>query len=87
MALIKCENLKIGYEGQVILENINFDKIIEKHMTIKKDKNSDYKIYLCKFNRICYDNKFEEKYKDDIARMKEDVVARKQALKDKIAQQ
>ena len=31
--------------------------------------------------------KFEEKYKDDIARMKEDVLARKQALKDAIAQQ
>ena len=31
--------------------------------------------------------KFEEKYKDDIVRMKEDVLARKQALKDKIAQQ
>ena len=31
--------------------------------------------------------KFEEKYKDDIARIKEDVVARKQALKDAIAQQ
>ena len=29
--------------------------------------------------------KFEEKYKDDIVRMKEDVLARKQALKDKIA--
>lgn len=25
MALIKCENLKLGYEGQVILENINFE--------------------------------------------------------------
>ena len=31
--------------------------------------------------------KFEEKYKDDIVRIKEDVTARKQALKDKIAQQ
>ena len=25
MALIKCENLKLGYEGQVILDNINFE--------------------------------------------------------------
>lgn len=62
----KLDNVAQEIEKEMYrLENINFDKIIEKHMTYKKDKNSDYKIYLCKFNRICYDNKFEEKYKTD----------------------
>lgn len=45
------------------LENVNFDEVVKGNLTHKKDKNSDYKIYLCKFNRICYDKKFKEQYK------------------------
>ena len=45
------------------LENINFDEVVKGHLTHKKNKNSNYKIYLCKFNPICYDKKFLKEYK------------------------
>lgn len=46
------------------LEDINFDDIVKGDLTYKKDKNSNYKIFISKFNHLFYDRKFEEEYKD-----------------------
>ena len=45
------------------LENINFDDIVQKRFSFKKNKNSKYKIFICKFSRLFNDEKFAEEYK------------------------
>ena len=54
--------------------------------TTLQEKAKEAEIFINK-KKDAFFGKFEEKYKDDITRIKEDVLARKQALKDAIAQQ
>lgn len=52
------------------LEKVGFDDIVKDNINYKKNKNSNHKIYICKFNTLYYDyenftNEFIKEYNDN----------------------
>ena len=47
MALIKCENVSIGYEGQMVVHDLNFGINLRNYLCIVGE-NSSEKVHTCK---------------------------------------
>lgn len=67
MNINKLDQVKKDVEEQMQkLEYVGFDNVIKGNLEYKKNKDSNYKIFISKFNNLYTDNKaFKDQYKQD----------------------
>lgn len=69
MNINKLDQVKKDVEEQMQkLEYVGFDNVIKGNLEYKKNKDSNYKIFISKFNNLYTDNKaFKDQYKQDFS--------------------